>query len=431
MTTSDMKNVLIVSAYYPPGPTACAHRARFLAKHLGAAGWRTSVLCVDERDLEEKLDYDLVKLTSPDADIIKCRAIPARFVRRFGLGEVTLRSRWSMRSTLRQQLTRRRFDVVLFTGSHFYSMLLAPEVKRRFGVPVVLDFQDPWVSAWGATQPRWSKAGISHRLAKKLEPTVVKVADFITSVSDNQNADMAARYPWLDRNRMAAIPIGGDPEDYDRLRSMSPVKSTFRLDASFFNISYVGTIWPAVLDTVRAVLRAAAFVRGQEPKLYSRLRLNFVGTTPNPNDPAGLWVRDLAEAAGVSDVVRELPERLPYLEALSIQARSDAIMALGSQEPHYTASKIYGVLMSGRPYLSVFHEESSAHDILKRTGGGISLAIPTTNGLRGMDQQIATAIVALASIGNGVGQFDHAAYAPYEAKAIAAQYAQIFDRLVR
>ena len=79
-----------------------------------------------------------------------------------------------------------------------------------------------------------------------LEPKAVRAADFITSVSDTQNAEMRARYPWLDASRMAAIPIGGDPADYDALWGRVPSPSTFALDASRINFSYVGTIWPPV-----------------------------------------------------------------------------------------------------------------------------------------------------------------------------------------
>ena len=46
-------------------------------------------------------------------------------------------------------MEERPVGVVLITGSPYYPMLFAGVVKRRFGVPVVLDFQDPWVSAWG------------------------------------------------------------------------------------------------------------------------------------------------------------------------------------------------------------------------------------------------------------------------------------------
>lgn len=424
----EMKTVLIVSPYYPPGPTACAHRARLLAKHLESFGWRPLILCVDESYLEEQLDHGLTALCSAHAEVVKSRALPVRFFRPFGVGEVTLRSWFHMRNDIKRLMRERSLDAALFTGSHFYSMLHAPMVQKS-GVPVVLDFQDPWVSAWGATRPFFSKAGAAHLLAKILEPKAVGAADFITCVSERQIAEMRMQYSGLTADRMAAIPIGGDPEDYAALRTASASECKFALDPSRFNLSYVGTIWPAVIETLRTLIEALAVVRMQRPDVYERLRLNFIGTTENPDASDGCWVRALASAVGVSDAVREEPRRLPYLQALSLQAQSDAILMLGSAQPHYTASKIYGAMMAGRPYLSVYHQLSSSHQILSRAGGGISLGFAGVEGLPFLVGKVADAIVRLATNANTFDRVDPAAYSEYTAAGIAGRYAKIFDSL--
>lgn len=424
-----MRTCIIASPYFPPSTLAGVHRARHLAKHLPAAGWTPIVVCVDEAFQEERLDPGLAALVPAALEIVKVSALSARFCRRLGLGEISLRAWRPFRAALMRLLESRPIGAVLITGSPFYPMLLSAEIERRFSVPVVLDFQDPWVSAWGAQQPRLSKRGLAHRLAVALEPKAVRSAAFVTSVSETQNAQMAARYPWLDATRMAAIPIGGDPQDYDALRTMPAAEGGFVLDPSRFNLSYVGTIWPAVVDTLRVLLQAVAEVRVRRPDIYARLSLNFVGTTENPNAPDGCWVRPMAGAAGVADAVREEPRRLPYLEALSLQARSDAILMLGSAESHYTASKIYGVMMSGRPYLSVYHELSSSHEILSRAGGGIALGFEGAAALPALVGKLADAIVRLTTVSNTFGRADAATYRDYTAASIATRYAQVFDSL--
>jgi hypothetical protein len=361
--------------------------------------------------------------------IVKTTALPARFVRSLGFGDISLRAWYPLRRALIRLLETQPVEAVLITGSPFYPMLFAPIIKRRFGIPVVLDFQDPWVSVWGAQQSPLSKIGISHRFATWLEPRAIQAADFITSVSEIQNAEMAARYEWLDRSRMAAIPIGGDQEDYDALRALPCISRKFYLTKGFINLSYVGTIWPSVIDTVRTLMRAAARLRAQMPALYEKIQLNFVGTTADPNDTSGYRVRQLGEAEHVADIVREVPQRLPYLEALSIQADSDGIIMLGSDERHYTASKVYSVLMSRRPFLSVFHRDSSAHAILSRAGGGIALGFSSRAELVQLEALVCDALVRLTTSPGTMGRVDPAAYAPYEARTIAFQYARIFNEL--
>lgn len=419
---------MIVSPYFPPSTLAGVHRARHLARHLPAAGWTPIVLCVDERFHEENLDPGLAALVPGSVEVVKARAYPANLTRWLGTGDIGLRAWSHIRHALLQLLAARRADAVLITGSPFYPMLLAPEIKRRFATPVLLDFQDPWVSAWGAGQPALSKVGLAHRLATLLEPRALRGAAFVTSVSDRQNAEMAARYPWLDAARMAGIPIGGDPDDFAAL-SAQQAGVADDLAAGCVNLSYVGTFLPRSGSLVRVLLRALRRLRAAEPRLAARVRLNFLGTSNQPNDTTTCRVRPIAEAEGVAEAVREIPQRLPYLRALAALARSDGILLIGSDEAHYTASKIYPALMSGRPFLSLFHRASSAHAILSSTGGGAAFAFATAEELSALEAPLAEALSTLAASPAALGRADPAAFAEFGARNIALRFAEVLDSL--
>jgi hypothetical protein len=260
-----------------------------LAKHLPAHGWQPTILCVDPRHHVEKLDPELARLVPADVEIVRTDALPLRLTRPFGVaGDIGLRGYFHLRAALAKEMARMQVDAVLITGSPYYPMLMTGWIRRRWNVPVVLDFQDPWVSHGGANAPRWSKAGVSHRLAVALEPHAVRNATFITSVSERQNDDMAARYPWLDRTRMAAIPIGGDPEDFDALRSLTTGGQS---ETDFITFSYVGTALPRAEPLLRTLFRSLAHLRAVNPDLAGRLRLRFVGTSNQPNDSTPLRVR--------------------------------------------------------------------------------------------------------------------------------------------
>jgi FkbM family methyltransferase len=235
------RTCVIVSPYFPPSMLAGVHRARHLAKHLPSAGWKP-IVCASTR------------LTTRSASIPRSRASCPRRPRSSRSARCRLASpaarrgrdqparHCSLRRRLFELLATRPIGAVLITGSPYYPMLLSATIRRRFGVPVVLDFQDPWVSAWGETQARWSKSGLSHRLAAALEPRALRGASFVTSISDAQNDQLAARYPWLDRERMAAIPIGSDRDDFDALANGGA--DTYALEPGCIHLSYVGTVWP-------------------------------------------------------------------------------------------------------------------------------------------------------------------------------------------
>ncbi|MFN0219995.1 MAG: glycosyltransferase [Hyphomicrobium sp.] len=419
--------VAILSPYFPPSTLAGVHRARHLAKHLPSFGWQPIILCVDEAFHEETLDPGLARLLPSDIEVIKTAALPAQLTRPVKIGDITIRAFRQLRSALFELIQTRPIDVILITGAPYYAMMLAPEIKRRTGPPVVLDFQDPWVSSWGALQSTYSKSGLAHRLASALEPRAVRAAAFITSVSETQNAEMALRYPWLDRKNMAAIPIGGDPEDFKLLRA-SPIEcAAHPLDPSRINLSYVGTCLPRAEPVMRVLFRAAARFRATHPDVAQKLRLNFVGTSNQPNERATRVVTDFAEAEGVGDMISETPFRVPYLQAIDILARSDGLLLIGSDEPHYTASKIYPALMSGRPYLSIFYRASSSNEILSLAGGGESFSFATLGELETQEAAIAKGLATLVIRPQSMSRVDHSAFAAYEANSIASRFADIFN----
>ena len=421
------RRCLIVSPHFPPSTLAGVHRARHLVKALPAHGWEPTVIAVDPAFQLEPLDPELRGLVPAGARIIETGAIPARWTAPFGLrGEIGLRGFFHVRAAIAREIAAQRPGVVLITGSPFYPMLLAGWIKRRFGVPVILDFQDPWASKEGETRQRWTKSWLTHRLAIALEPRALRAAAWVTSVSDRQNAELAARYPWLDSARMSAVPIGGDPDDAAALRAAALHGDESSELSHTLDFSYVGTALPRAAPLLTILFEGLALLRRTSPGLAGQIRLRFVGTSNQPGESSDYRVRALAEAAGVADLVSETPGRVPFLDALRILASTHAVLMIGSDEPHYTASKMYPGLMSGRPFLSIFHTESSAHQILSASGGGASLAYQGEEQRERLIASVSAAMAKLVSDPTSFGRADPAACAAYTAQAIAGQFARIF-----
>lgn len=426
---SDRPVVIIVSPYFPPSSLAGVHRARFLAKYLPFAGWDAAVVCVDERYYNQPIDVEIGALVPEAVQTYKVAAVSSRIARVIGIGDVGLRGWFELRREVKRLVELRRRSLVFISGSPFYPMMMAPELCAM-RVPVVLDFQDPWVSAWGEAQPVLSKAGLAHWIGRQLEPRALRGAKFITSVSAQQNADMAVRYPWLDVGNMAALPIGGDPEDFEFLHTNCISLPEGTLDPSRLNLSFVGTFMPRSGPLVEVLLKAFAKLRCEVPAIANRIRLNFIGTSNQPGNNTNYQVSALARAIGVADVVKEIPQRLPFLQALTVLVRSDGILLIGSDEPHYTASKIYPALMSGRPFLSIFHARSSAHKILSAAGGGLTHAYLADADQTCLVDNVASSLRRIAEKPDSLGLVDPSAYAPFDARAIAAAFARIFDEII-
>ena len=71
----------------------------------------------------------------------------------------------------------------------------------------------------------------------------------------------------------------------------------------------------------------------------------------------------------------EQTDRISFYDNIFSLLSADALMIIGSDDPQYTASKIYPYILAEKPMLAILHDESSALDIIKRTDAGTSTSL--------------------------------------------------------
>jgi hypothetical protein len=365
----------MVSPHFPPDSSAASHRVRLLAPYLLDHGWEPTVLTVDPRDYEGGVEPALEALVPASLRVVRSRAWRPSRTRPLGFGDLGLRAFVNLRAACTRLLQDQRFDALFITVYPVYPALMAPGLKRRFGLKFILDYQDPWVGSWGLTVgggPNGApdaRSRLSRRLGTWLEPLAVRAADAITAVSARTYEEIDARIPIAAGVVREALPLGWDREDVVRL-APGGAGRIFKSGGGDVNVLYVGTILPKGIETLRAVLEAARLVRDRDPEAYARLRLWFLGTSNQFSADAAPRVLPIATELGVSEIVREMAPRIPYADAIAALQQANAILLLGSTEPHYTASKLFPALMADRPILAAFHEASSVVEILTRVGAG-------------------------------------------------------------
>ena len=87
-----MRRLLMISPHFPPDSSAGTHRVRLLAPHLEAHGWTPTVLTVDERDYEGRIDPGLRSLVPASLAVERIRALSPRLTRSIGVGDLGLRA---------------------------------------------------------------------------------------------------------------------------------------------------------------------------------------------------------------------------------------------------------------------------------------------------------------------------------------------------
>ena len=361
----------MISPHFPPDTSAGTHRVRLLAPHLPASGWAATVVTVAPEAYEGRLDPDLASLVPDTLRVVRAPAWRAATARCFGFGDLGLRALTGIRAACERLLASERFDALFITVYPTYPAILGPAIRARHRIPFVLDYQDPWVGAWGRDVGGGAhgapdlRSRMSRAVAARLEPRVVRGADALTAVSARTYEDVLARVTRAAPRACAAIPLGFEPADLEGLRRAPRPNRLFDAADGLVHVCYVGTLLPMGIPVLRQVLSALRTIRTASPAVYGRLRLHFLGTS-NGRDPAAApRVLPIARELGVDDIVREVAPRLDYLDALNVQVQASALLLMGSTEPHYTPSKVFPAILSRRPIVAAFHEASSAVTLLR------------------------------------------------------------------
>lgn len=375
------RRVLIVSPHFPPVNAPDHHRVRTSLPYYSAFGWTPEVLAVAPQCVEGRPDRELLTTIPSELPVHRCRAWPAALTRLFGLGNVAYRSRGQMRAMGDELLRSGQFDLVFFSTTQFIATTLGEGWRKKFGVPYVIDIQDPWRTDYyerpGAPPPPggW-KYQIARRQADRLEePSWRNAAGFI-SVSPGYLEQLHGRYPWFAAKPSAVIPFGAAPSDFRKAREAFDLKPGIPLEAGTICCASVGAVGPIMRDALEHLFSAVRRLRAENPERVARLRFHFVGTSYAPAGRAVPSVLPVAEAFGVADLVREETGRVEYFTALRTMLEADALIVPSSLDPHYSPSKLAGCFLAEKPVLSLAPAGSALERLAGELGIGPVATIP-------------------------------------------------------
>jgi hypothetical protein len=370
-----VKKILIISPHFPPSNLAAVHRTRLFARHLPSFGWEPVILTVHEKYYEEALDHNLGKLVPQELQVEKAKALPVTRPRL--IGDIGLRAFFQLYRKAKKLTKERKIDFIYIPIPSFYVALLGRWLHATTGIRYGIDYIDPWVHRFPGSDKRFSRHWWSTRLAALLEPIAVKKASLITGVAEGYYKGVLERNPFLAGSCVfGAMPYGGEETDHQKVKQLGLEPYLFHKKEGKTQLVYAGAMLPKAYGMLEAVFQSVK----DNASLFADMELHFIGTGKTANDPQGYNIRPLAEKYGLWErIVYEYPKRIPYLDVLIHLENADGIFVLGSTEPHYTPSKVYQGILSGKPILALLHEVSTAGKVVTSSGAGYVL------GIRGSD----------------------------------------------
>jgi hypothetical protein len=107
---------------------------------------------------------------------------------------------------------------------------------------------------------------------------------------------------------------------------------------------------------------------------------------------------------------------------------AQALFVAGSNDPGYTASKLYPYILARKPLLAVSHEASSVVEVLRRTGAGTVVTFGNGREVAAVADEIYQQWFAGGPL--TPPPTDWTAFEPYTAKAMTRRLCAVFDQVL-
>jgi len=428
-----MKRVLIISPNFPPVNAADMHRIRQSLPFFEQMGWKATVLAILPGYVEMSEDPLLLKTIPEESDITYLKAFDVKWTRKLGLGNIGYRSLYYFLRRGNKLLKENKYDLIYFSTTAFPVMTLGRYWKRKFGVPFVIDMQDPWRNDFYLDKPRSERPPkflMAYAMDKYLEAWTMKRVDGIVSVSPGYPKTLMERYPNIKPQDCVVIPFGGAGVDFEVLDQVQIPNKLFDKNDDFINCVYIGRGGHDMNLALGGIFSGLKKGLEKNPDLFSRIRMFFVGTSYAADGKGLKTITPIAEKFGVEDHVVEITNRLPYFEAMKVLKDADMMIIPGSTDTNYTASKLYPYILAAKPMMAVFNENSSVVDVLGKTKAGTCVTFSNSDSEEKLGEFVLTTFTAYLKKIPFTPDTDWDAFEPYTAREATRKQVAFFQEII-
>lgn len=368
------RRVLFVSYLFPPVGGVGVQRAAKFVKYLREFGWEATVLMASNPSVPV-IDESLCSDLPDDLIIAKARTWEPEYATKQKLADAAATGKSSSRSltSSARRMARKAAGLLLqpdaqvlwipsalragadllrrlphraifATAPPFSNFLLGTMLKKRSGLPLILDYRDEWdhiTQHLENAQRDW----FSRTVQDRMQRSILRQADAIVATTRGSTARLLARARQAGSQAHAhCIYNGYDPVDFERGASTpAPVGNR----GSRFRLVYTGTLWN--LTSVAPLVAAIERLRQKSPDMLERLELVFVGRKKEAQRE--LLARIAAAGCSLQDA-----DFCHHQQAIDLMLSADGLCLLQSDVPgvdRIVNAKLFEYLAAGKPVLAI------------------------------------------------------------------------------
>lgn len=379
-----MKRVLIITYYWPPSGGSGVQRWLKMSKYLPENGWQPVIYTAEDAEYPVE-DPSLEQDVAPEAEVIRRPIVePYTYYKKFlgmkkgekvkagFINEGTKKNGWkeSLSVWLRGNffipdarcwwvkpsvkyltgyLKEHPVDAMISTGPPHSMHLIAKALHKKFNIPWVADFRDPWTDIDFYKDLKLTRC--ADRKHHRLENQVLTEATKVVTVG----WDCARGLERHGAKDVAVITNGYDETFVETQGRASLHQSTM------FTMSHIGIIgenrnpesfWQVIGELTPSI----------------DLKIKLIGQVDNS-------VIESIKRNNIEKYVEIIPY-IPHNQVIEEQAKSDVLLLFVNNTPNakgILTGKIFEYMASGRPILCIGPEDGDSARILNETKTGITV----------------------------------------------------------
>lgn len=380
-----MKNLLIITYYFPPSGGPGVQRVLKHIKYLKEFGWNPIIFTVLNGQYPA-IDDSLLTQIPVNTIIYKSKIFEPYNIYRFFTGKkkgvsidvntikkegqkLSIKENISefIRSTffipdarigwlfyankVLNEIMRIHKPLAIYSSSPPYTCsLLARNLKRKYNIPWVAGFRDPWTD-FISSPKRWF---LPKYIDKSLEYSVFNESDFVECAWEGIIKDAISKYPTLEKRKFVHIPNGFDSNDFPKINQVKNPK---------FTITYTGSMYGR--RNPYSFFQAIELLIKQNKIVPDNLNIRFVGRF-------GGEVEEMFENASFKNQIEKI-NYLPHEKSIEFLLLSDILLLIvdeSKESQEIVPGKVYEYIGVRKPIIAIAPQDSAISYLIKETQSG-------------------------------------------------------------
>lgn len=375
-----MKRVLFISYFWPPSGKASLHWPLDIIRHFPKEEIEPIILTVEEESFTQK-DESLLTKVDPNWRIIKSKALEPFDIYRKFIGKnkndklvasetISLENKdfahrisiwirmnlfvpdarvgWNFTAikAAKKFLAKEKIDVIVSIGPPHSSHLIGLKLSKKFSIPHIPVFIDPWVDI--VYYKNLKRSAATKMIDNHFEKNVLQNAKQVIFVNKSTEEDYQKKYNFL-KNKSSVLYWGYEDSSFEKIVPNNEIyKEKLLVHAgNIFAYQNPKKLW----DQIKI-----------ENENGNKIKIKFIGTVDNE-------ILNYISKIGLSDSV-QVAGFLPFPEMIEEICNADMLLVCSS-EPRHVPGKLFEAMRTGNPIIAFGDNNTEVRQILEDANAGM------------------------------------------------------------